>query len=74
MKKYMTPVTEILNLEATSMICASKIVREAEISDKDSGNSFQNPDWYYKDPIEDDDATLDATAKSSSLWDDFEDE
>ena len=74
MKKYMTPVTETLILDASSMICASKIVREGEISDKDSGNSFQNPDWYQYGEIEDDDATLDATAKSSSLWDDFEDE
>lgn len=74
MKRYMTPVTEILNLEATSMICASKIVREGEISDKDSGNSFQNPDWYQYDEIEDDDGELNSTAKSNSLWDDFDED
>ena len=73
MKKYMAPVTEIIDLEASSMICGSKIQREGEISDK-TDNPYQNPDWYYKDPIEDDDATLDATAKSSSLWDDFDED
>ena len=74
MKRYMSPVTEILNLEATSMICASKIVREGEISKDDSSNPYQNSDWYQDDEIEDDDGELNSTAKSSSLWDDFEDE
>ena len=74
MKKYITPVTEIINLEASSMICGSKITREGEISDKDSGNSFQNPDWYQDDEIEDDYGNLGSTAKSSSLWDDFDED
>lgn len=71
MKKYMAPVTEILYLETSSMVCASpdpKVVREDEISDNDSGNPYQNPDWYQNDPIEDDYGDLNATAKSSTLW------
>lgn len=74
MKKYMTPVTEILNLEATSMICASKIDREGDISKDDPSNPYQNPDWHYTDPIENDEGELNSTAKGNSLWDDFEDE
>ena len=66
MKKYMTPVTEIINLEASSMICGSKIKRDGEISDNSERSPYQNSDWYQYDPIEDDDATLDATAKGNS--------
>lgn len=74
MKNYMAPVTEIIDLETSSMICGSKIQREGEISDNSGNNPYQNSDWYQDNPIEDDDATLDATAKSNSLWDDFDEE
>lgn len=66
MKKYMTPVTEIINLEASSMICGSKITREGEISDNSERSPYQNSDWYYKDPIEDDYGNLGSTAKGNS--------
>ena len=76
MKKYMTPVTEIIYLEASSMVCASPEPgkRESEISDNSGNNSYQNPDWYQYDDTEDDDGVLNSQSKSSSLWDDFEDE
>jgi hypothetical protein len=70
MKKYMTPVTEIINLEASSMICGSKIQREGEISDV-TDNPNQNPDWYQDDPIEDDDGELNSQSKSSMIWDEW---
>ena len=42
MKKYMAPVTEIIDMEASSMICASKIKRDGEISD----NSERSPSEF----------------------------
>ncbi|MBO6253890.1 MAG: hypothetical protein J6O49_09610 [Bacteroidaceae bacterium] len=76
MKKYLAPVTEIIMLEATSMVCASPEPgkRESEISDNSGKNDYQNPDWYQYDDTEDDDGVLNSQSKSSSLWDDFEDE
>jgi hypothetical protein len=66
MKKYMTPVTEIINLEASSMICGSKIQREGDISDN-TDNPNQNPDWHYTDPIEDDDGELNSQSKGNDV-------
>ena len=66
MKKYITPVTEIINLEASSMICGSKIEREGEISSNTGDNPYQNSDWYQDDPIEDDYGNLGSTAKGNS--------
>ena len=73
MKKYMAPVTEIIDMEASAMICASNGGREGEISDNSGDNPYQNSDWYQDDPIDDDYGNLGSTAKSNSLWDDFED-
>ena len=71
MKKYMTPVTEIIDLEASSMICGSNGGREHEISDNSGKNEYQNPDWYQYDDTEDDDGELNSTAKSGMLWDEW---
>ena len=71
MKKYMTPVTEIINLEASSMICGSKIEREGEISSNTGDNPYQNSDWYQDDEIEDDDGELNSQSKSSMIWDEW---
>ena len=71
MKKYMTPVTEIIDLEASSMICGSKGGREGEISDNSGTNEHQNPDWYQHDTTEDDDGELNSQAKSSMIWDEW---
>ena len=71
MKKYMTPVTEIIDLEASSMICGSKGGREGEISDNSGTNEHQNPDWYQHDPTEEDDGELNSQSKSSMIWDEW---
>ena len=71
MKKYMTPVTEIIDLEASSMICGSKIQREGEISKEETTDPNQNPGWYQDDPIEDDDGELNSQSKSSMIWDEW---
>lgn len=73
MKKYMTPVTEIIDLEALSMVCASPEPgkRESEISDNSGKNDYQNPDWYQYDDTEDDDGELNSQAKSSMIWDEW---
>ncbi len=72
MKKYMTPVTEIIDLEALSMVCASeKGEREGEISDNSGNNPYQNPDWYQHDTTEDDDGELNSQSKSSMIWDEW---
>lgn len=73
MKKYMTPVTEIIDLEASSMVCASPQPggREGEISDNSGTNEHQNPDWYQYDDTEDDDGELNSQSKSGMLWDEW---
>ena len=71
MKKYMTPVAEIIDLEASSMICGSKGGRESEISDNSGTNNYQNPDWYQSDDTEDDDGELNSQSKSGMLWDEW---
>jgi len=73
MKKYMAPVTEIIDMEASAMICASKGGREGEISNNSGNNPYQNPDWHYKDPIEDDDGELNSQSKGNDVIVDDED-
>lgn len=69
MKKYEAPVTEIMKMESFSVICGSKIDREYDISDPNSENPYQNPDWADDGDI-DDDGELNSTAKSwGDLWD-----
>ena len=71
MKKYDTPVTEILEMDSFSVICGSKIDREYEISDPSGNNPNQNPDWYDDGDI-DDDGELNSTAKDwGDLWGDL---
>ena len=73
MKKYVTPVTEILKLDIASMICGS-IERDYDISDDSGNNPYQNPDWADDGEIGDD-GGLNSTAKGSNgLWSDFDDE
>lgn len=67
MKKYMAPVTEIIDMEASAMICASNGEREGDISKDDPTNPYQNPDWHYKDPIEDDDGELNSQSKGNDV-------
>ena len=67
MKKYMAPVTEIIYLEASSMICGSNGGREGEISDNSGNNPYQNPDWYQHDPTEDDDGELNSQSKGNDV-------
>jgi hypothetical protein len=73
MKKYMAPVTEIIDMEASSMICASKIKRDGEISDNSERSPYQNADWYQYDPIEDDDGELNSQSKGNDVIVDDED-
>ena len=76
MKKYVAPVTEIINLEASTMVCASPTGgRGDEISDNSGTNPYQNPDWYQNDDIEDDDGDLNSTGKgNNNLWGEVDDE
>ena len=73
MKKYMAPVTEIIDLEASSMICGSKGGREGQISDNSERSPYQNADWYQYDPIEDDDGELNSQSKGNDVIVDDED-
>jgi hypothetical protein len=73
MKKYMAPVTEIIYLEASSMICGSKGGREGQISDNSGRSPYQNADWYQYDPIEDDDGELNSQSKGNDVIVDDED-
>jgi hypothetical protein len=73
MKKYMAPVTEIIDMEASSMICASKIKRDGEISDNSERSPYKNSDWYQYDPIEDDDGELNSQSKGNDVIVDDED-
>ena len=82
MKKYVAPVTEILKLEVTNMVCATVTGgRENDFGAGGSGNPYANPDWDNEgnggDPYDtgDDDGELNSTAKGSNgLWSDFDDE
>ena len=74
MKKYVAPVTEILKIESSSMICGSKIDREYDISDDSGNNPYQNPDWADDGDI-DDDGDLNSTGKgNNNLWGEVDDE
>lgn len=71
MKKYVTPVTEIIGMDNSSTLCGS-IQRGYEISDDSGNNPYQNPDWYDEGDIEDDDGTLNSQGKEwGDLWGDF---
>ena len=81
MKKYMTPVTEMIKLEATSMVCASpeKGGRMSDFGAGGTGSDYANADWDNQgnggaSDTDKDYGSLNSTAKGSSLWDDFEDE
>ena len=81
MKKYMTPVTEMIKLEATSMVCASpeKGGRMSDFGAGGSGSDYADPNWDnqgHGGPTDTDKdyGSLNSTAKGNSLWDDFEDE
>lgn len=74
MKKYMAPVTEIMNMESFAMICSSKLDRDYDISDDSGKNPYQNPDWADGGEIGDD-GGMNSTAKGGAgLWDDVDDE
>lgn len=45
MKKYMTPVTEIIDMEASAMICASKGGRMGDIGAGGTGSNYADPNW-----------------------------
>lgn len=82
MKKYVTPVTEILKLEVTSMVCASVTGgRENDFGAGGSGNPYANPDYDNEgnggNPYDtgDDNGDLNSTGKDGSgLWDEVDDE
>ena len=74
MKKYMAPVTEIMNMESFAMICISKLDRDYDISDNSGNNPYQNPDWADDGEIGDD-GDLSSTGKDGSdPWDEVDDE
>ncbi len=82
MKKYVTPVTEILKLEVTNMVCASVTGgRENDFGAGGSGNPYANPDYDNEgnggNPYDtgDDDGGLNSTGKDGSdPWDEVDDE
>ena len=79
MKKYMTPVTEIINFETLSMICGSKGGRMGDIGAGGTGSDYADPNWDnqgHDGPTDSDEdyGDLNSTAKSSSLWDDFDED
>ena len=76
----MAPVTEILKLEAMSMVCAStdKGGRMGDIGAGGSGSDYADPNWDNQGnggPTDSDEdyGDLNSTAKSS-LWDDFDED
>ena len=82
MKKYVTPVTEILKLEVTNMVCASVTGgRENDFGAGGSGNPYANPDYDNEgnggNPYDtgDDNGDLNSTGKDGSdPWDEVDDE
>jgi hypothetical protein len=71
MKKYMAPVTEIIDMEASAMICASKGGRMGDIGAGGTGSDYADPNWdnqgYGGSTDTDEDyGNLNSNAKSNS--------
>lgn len=79
MKKYEAPEVKIASMDLITFVCGSNN-RKGDWGGNDPENPYVNPDYHNEgynsdgEKIEDDFGGIDAQSKSSSLWDDFEDE
>lgn len=81
MKKYIVPITEILNMDAVSFVCASTGGgRQGDIGAGGSGSDYADPNWDNQGnggPTDtgDDNGGMNSTGKDGSdPWDEVDDE
>jgi hypothetical protein len=75
MKKYVIPITELIRSEMDGYICKDSGERYSNWGGTDPNDPYSNTDWNNQgydngdQEIEDDDGTIDASAKSwGDLW------